>query len=173
MPYATLEDVLVGFPAVGTLLGTGSLDVTSVQVQSYFIANAEGMVNAALRDRYIVPLADTVDPVIRRATVDIVICDIVKDRLPKTPEYILQRCSGAMKTLEKIRDGKLDIGSADERTDNATSDMEVWSTTQEHHGTFAPTIDPIDQTVDRDQVIEQNDIRENDQGSRGSFFDDC
>lgn len=172
MAYATLEEVIVGFPAISTLIGAGSLDVSSVQVQSYFIANAEAMVNAALRDRYVVPLAAPVDPVIRRATVDIVICDMVKDRLPKTPEFIDRRCQSAMATLTKIREGKLDIGSA-EPTSNGSGDMEVWSSTQEHHPTFDPTIDPIDQTVDRDRINEQNDIRENDIGSRGKLLDDC
>ena len=172
MPYATLDDVLIAYPQIGSMIGTGSYDVSSTNVESYFIANAEAQVNAALRDRYVVPLAEPVDPLIRKATVDIVICDMVRDKLPKTPEFIVDRCTRVMAMLGKIRDGKLDIGSAEAITSTDGTDLEVWSTTQQHHGTFDPTIDPIDQTVDRDRVKEEVNERTNDLGGR-NYYDDC
>jgi len=129
-------------------------------------------VNAAVADRYVVPLAEPVSGVIRRAVVDIVICDMVSDKLPKTPEFLQRRCDRAMTTLGKIRDGKLDLTSQTLTSSNG-GDFEAWSSTQQHHPTFSPVLDPVDQTVDRDFVNAENDEREGDHGARGTFFDDC
>ncbi len=170
MAYATINDIFGRFPAIATNVGTGQYDVTSVQVSSVFIAQAEGVVNAYLRQRYIVPLdANSIDPLITRITADLAICDMLVDKLPKVPEFAAGRCEHAMDLLKMIQSGKLDLGGA---TDASTTggDLEAWSTTQDYHPVFSPVIDPVDQRVDTDRI--ENDVsdRKGDGGFLGSRF---
>jgi phage gp36-like protein len=57
VPYATIDDVFGRYKPINTMVGIGSYDVTSVQVSSIFVADAESFVDAYLGARYEVPLA--------------------------------------------------------------------------------------------------------------------
>ena len=48
MAYATIDDVFSRYAPINTMVGTGANDVTSVEVSSIFIADAESFMNAYL-----------------------------------------------------------------------------------------------------------------------------
>lgn len=162
--YATIDDVTKRFRPIESSIGSGEFDVASVDVASIYIVDAEALIDAALRTRYIVPFT-TVDPLITHIASDLAICNIMRDKLPETPEWIESRCQRAMDWLEKIQDGKLDLSSDAVVVTVNTGDTEAWSSTQDYHTVFNPVLDPLCQTVDDDRVESANDEREDDAGS--------
>jgi len=167
--YATIDDVFGRFPAIATNVGTGQFEVTSDDVSSVFIAQAEGIVNAYLAQRYLVPLGTaSLSPLITMITADIAICDMLVDKLPQVPEFAQNRCSKAMELLEKIQSGKLDLHLATETT--TPTDLEIWSNTMNFHPIFNPVLKPTQETVDTDRVEDALGDRDDDAGLLGSRF---
>lgn len=157
MSYATINDVFRRYPPISTAVGTGEYDVASVDVDSTFIAGAEGMVNGFLSARYTVPLPS--DPLITRLTADIAIYDILAQRLPEMPDFMQTRYDQALKMLGMIRDGKMSVNSA---TIVTTGDWEAYSTTMGFHGIFSPVLDAECQIPDSGRVEQDGDEREDD-----------
>ncbi len=155
MSYATIADVLGRYAPLKTLVGSEDTQVSSIGVSSLFIADAEAMVNAYVSRRYEVPL-NPVNPLITQIASDLSIFNMLVEKLPGTPDFFQPRYDRAIKNLEMLRDGEMNLSS---QTLVTSGDQEAFSTTQNFHPVFSPVLDPIDQRVDKDQVDSDKDDR--------------
>ena len=152
MAYASIDDVFARFPAIATNVGTGQYDVTSNQVSSTFIRMVEGLIDAKLSQRYVVPLSTTsLSPLITMITADLAIFDMLVDKLPTVPEFAQGRYDRAMDLLKMICEGKLDLPGATEASTTG-GDLEIWSTTMDYHPVFSPVLGELEQAADSDRV---------------------
>ncbi len=159
MPYATIDDVFGRYKPINTMVGEGSYDVTSVQVGSVFVADAESFVDAYLGAKYVVPLV-FVPPVITQITSDLAIFNMVVEKQPNVPDHMQARYDRSVTMLERFRDGDMVLtGSV---TTVSTGDQEVWSSNQEFHSTFSPVLNELDQAADRDWIEDERDDRVDD-----------
>lgn len=165
MSYATIDDVFARYNQIETMVGSGTRDVTSVEVSSVYIADGESFVDLHLNQRYVVPL-NPVEPVITQITSDLAIFNMMVERLPKTPDFMQGRYDRSMRLLRDIRDGKMSLNSG--ASLGGSGDEEVWSSNENYHSTFSPALDPDCQTVDTDQVEADRSTRSNDAGGCGS-----
>lgn len=158
MPYATIDDIFARFP-VSTLVGSGSNEVSSLEVSSVYIADAESIVDAHLSQRYTVPL--NVEPIIKHITSDLAIFSMLAERTGRVPQVMQSRYDRALAYLVALRDGQMNL-NPNSQTFNSSADEFVWSTTQDYHPTFSPVLDDIDQRVDEDWVDFDKDQRVDD-----------
>jgi phage gp36-like protein len=154
--YATITDIFGRYPPINTMVGTLANEVSSVNISSMYIADAESMVNAYLAARYTVPLA--AEPIITQITTDLAIFAMCTDRLPRVPEFMQGRYDRAMSHLEKLRDGAMILNPASQ-TLVSTGDNFAFSTTQSYHPVFSPVLHELDQQVDTDQVRYDRNVR--------------
>src|SRR5690349_10824179 len=103
MAYATLQDVLTRYNPLTTMIGSGTQEVTSEQISSGFLVDAEAYVNAFLAAKYQIPVGN--EPLVTQITCDIAICKIIQDRAPKIPDFMNNRCIAANSLLGMLRDG--------------------------------------------------------------------
>jgi hypothetical protein len=162
MPYAGFDDVFKRFPAIKTMVGTGVSDVETLDVASVYVAGAEGVVDAYLASRYVVPLATS--PLITKITCDIAIYDLGVDRMPRIPEWMQKRYDMSIQLLEKLRDGDM-LLNPQSYTTVTTGDNEAWSSTASYHPVFSPVLKDIEQSEDRDFVDYERDARSSDIGT--------
>lgn len=73
------------------------------------IAKADSTIDSKLRDRYNLPLSPLPD-VIRDCAVDIAIYNIYTRKMPEAPASRKDRKDDAIRTLERIAEGKQSIG---------------------------------------------------------------
>lgn len=173
MAYATIDSVFNRFPAIASNVGTGEYEVASVEVASTFIAQAEGLIDAYLSERYIVPLSSTsLSPLITRIAADLAICDMLVDKLPTVPEFAVRRCVDAKELLKKLAKGELDLPLAT-LANTTGGEFEIWSTTMEYHPVFSPILDPLEQTPDVDRVDDDLTDRDDDAGLDARFRNPC
>ena len=144
MAYATFDDVISRYRPIQTMIGTGTNDVTTVDVTSIYVAGAEGIVNAYLGAKYAVPLQT--EPIITKITADIAIHDMLADRASRVPEIAGVRYTNATSLLGMLRDGEMVLTSS--QTLITSGDQEAYSSTSSYHPTFSPVLDPLDQQVD-------------------------
>lgn len=157
MPYAVFDDVLNRFPPASTLVGSNAnTQVTTVEVSSVYISDAEGYVNAFLRAKYSIPLS--AEPIITMVTADIAIYRLVEDRLPRIPDFAEKRFIAANSILSMLRDGKMVLSSS--QTVQGSGDQEAYSTVGSYHPIFSPVLDAVEQKVDADYVTAEKDTRE-------------
>jgi len=163
MSYATIDDVFTRYPRIESMVGSGTNDVTSLEVSSSYIADAESYVDAYLGAKYVVPFSSA-PTIVRWLTADIAICNMVFEHTKKAPQLINDRWERINSTLDKLRDGKMTLvgGSV---TEVSSGDQEVWSTTQDWHPTFSSVLDPTEQRVDRDHSLSDRADRQGDGGS--------
>ena len=161
MSYATIDDVFKRYKPIRTLVGSEDTQVTSIEVSSIFISDAESLIDAILAKRYTVPLA-VYPAYITQMAADIAIFNILTDHLPGKPDFFQPRYDRAMNMLMMINSGDLVVASA---TIVTSGDQEAWSTTQDYHPAFSPVIEPEDQTVDKDRVDADLDQRTDDIGA--------
>ena len=164
MTYATISDVFKRYQPIQTIVGSETLQVTSVDVASIFLNDAESFIDAILAKRYTVPLT-VVPAYITQITADIAIFNILLEHLPKVPDFFQPRYDRAMDMLAMINSGDLLVTSA---TPVSAGDQEAWSTTDGYHPVFSPVLDPMDQTVDDDRVDADNTTRVGDIGAAGT-----
>ena len=155
MPYATIDDVFGRFP-IDTLVGSGGSNVTSIEVSSVYISDAEGIVDMFLGSKYVIPLNKT--PVVTMITSDLAIFHMLAERSGRVPQAIQSRYDRAMSYLEGLRDGDM-ILNGNSQTLSASGDSFAWSTTQDYHPTFSPVLGELDQRVDTDWVDAEKDLR--------------
>lgn len=160
-PYASLDQVLTAFKPALTAIGVNSFDVTSVEVNSYYIYSAQGVVDAYAARRYITPL-EPVPAVITKLTVDLAIYDLFRDKSLRAPDFMNDRYEQAISMLKDISEGKINLPGA---TETASGDNFAYSTGAGYHPTFSPVLDETDQTVDSDFVNDELDDRFNDVSS--------
>lgn len=151
MPYATFSDVTVRYRPITTMVGTGPFDVTSEEVSSVYIAQAESYVDGYLAVRYQVPLT-VVSPLITQVTADLAIFHLVAEKLPQVPEFMDKRKERCDSILEMLAKGKMQIQSAS--LVGSAGDSFAWSANMDHHPVFSPVLRDADQRVDEDRVNE-------------------
>ena len=166
MSYADIDDVFKRYKPIRSLVGAGSLQVSSDDVASIFIADAEGIVDGFLGRRYEVPLTNTPSIVTQIAS-DLAIFNMLVEKLPDTPDFFQPRYDRAMSLLKMYAKGEMIIQSADVLS---SGDQEAWSSTQDYHGVFSPVLDDIKQAVDSDRIDSEKDDRS---GDAGYDADDC
>lgn len=159
MAYATIGDIFSRYAPIYTMVGTGRSDVTSLEVSSIFIADAESFVNAHLGRRYTVPVA--VEPIVTMITADIAISNMMFEKLGELPNFMQPRYERAMMMLEKLSDGSLVLTSSSTSI-VTTGDNFAWSTNIDYHSIFSPVLDELDQAADLDQIRADKDERVND-----------
>jgi phage gp36-like protein len=138
------------------MVGTLANEVSSVNVSSIYIADAESYINAYLGARYTIPL--TPEPIITQLTSDLAIFAMCVDRLPRVPEFMQGRYDRAMSVLDKLRDGTMVLNPASNSL-VASGDNFAFSTTQSYHPVFSPVLHELDQQVDTDQVRYDRNVR--------------
>lgn len=158
MAYATIDDVFARFP-VHTLVGTGTNEVTSLEVSSIYIQDAEGMVDAFLGSKYVTPL--TTVPIITQITADLAIFNMLAERAGRVPQAIQTRYDRVMSYLEMLRDGEM-VLNANSQTLSSSGDSFAWSSTGSYHQTFSPVLDELDQRADQTWVDDEKDARVDD-----------
>lgn len=149
MAYAAIDDVFSRYKPIRTLVGVGSFEVSSEDVSSIFILDAESFVDAYLSRRYVTPLA-TVPAMITQVTADLAIFNMMTEKQIQVPDAMQARHDRSIKTLEMLRDGEMNLPSA--VTMVSTGDNEAWSAQQDYHSTFSPVLDELEQRVDEDWV---------------------
>lgn len=167
MAYATINDVFTRYKPIASMVGTGSVDVTSQDVSSIFIQDAESFINAHLAARYDVPV--TTEPVITQITADLAIFHMMAEKMTRVPDFMQERYNRSISILDKLTDGKM-LLVASGTTRVTTGDSEAWSPTGDFHPVFHPVLDPLDQAADRDYINEGRDERSGD-GPLGSDSD--
>ena len=105
MAYATITDVFARYKPIGSMVGAGSLDVTSDDVASIFISDAEGFMNAFLAARYVVPV--TTEPLITMIAADLAISNMMFEKLGAIPDFMQGRYNRAEGYLTKLTTGEM------------------------------------------------------------------
>lgn len=159
MAYATIGDIFARYAPIYTMVGTGKNDVTSLEVASIFIADAESFVNVHLAKRYQIPVA--VEPVITMITADLAIANMMFEKMGELPNFIQPRYDRSMMMLEKLAGGDL-ILTSNSTSIVTTGDNFAWSTNMDYHSIFSPVLDELDQAADKDQVEADKDERVDD-----------
>ena len=148
MAYADLNDVLVRYRPIRTMIGSRDLNVTSVEVTSVYIAQAEAYVDAFLGNRFVVPFTGR-PPLITQITSDLAIFFLLAEKTPSVPEFMDSRRQRADELLKMLADGELTISSATPVT--SAGDNYAWSSNMGYTPVFSPVLDELDQRVDSDR----------------------
>jgi phage gp36-like protein len=166
MAYATLSDLLVRYRPISTMIGSGGYDVTSEEVNSVYIAQTEAYIDAYLGQRFAVPFAAPVNPLITQIASDLSIFFLLAEKMPSVPDFMDQRRQRADALLAQLAAGTLIIASAS--LVGSAGDNFAWSPTMGRIPVFSPVLADLDQRVDRDRVISE-------QVNRGiySFGEEC
>lgn len=161
MPYAAFSDVVSRYKPITTMVGTHANDITSTEVTSQFIADAESFVDAYLGSRYAVPLSAPIPSLITQVTADLAIFNLAAEKLPRVPDFMQPRYDRAIRTLEMLRDGKMTLTGTGV-TLITSGNQEAWSPTTGTHPVFSPVLDELDQRADVDYINSELDDREDD-----------
>ena len=159
MAYATITDVFARYKPIGSMVGAGSLDVSSDDVASIFISDAESFMNAFLAARYETPVV--AEPIVTMIASDFAIANMLFEKLGQLPDFMQGRYDRGLKYLEDLRDGKMLLNTASQ-TLLSSGDNEAWSSTGSYHTIFSPVLNELDQAVDRDHVNADRDARDGD-----------
>lgn len=159
MAYATIGDIFARYAPIHTMVGTGTNDVTSLEVSSIFIYDAESFVNAHLAKRYVTPVAG--EPIVTMITADLAIANMMFEKLGEIPNFIQPRYDRAIMMLEKLAAGDL-LLTSNSTSIVTTGDNFAWSTNMDYHSIFSPVLDELDQAADKDQITADKDERVND-----------
>lgn len=161
MAYATIDDVFARYKPIGSMVGAGSLDVTSDDVSSVFIADAESFMNAFLAARYIVPV--TTEPMVTMLASDLAISNMMMEKLGAIPDFMQGRYDRSVSFLEKLAAGDMLLVAASTQL-VSSGDSEAWSSTGSFHPVFSPVLEDVDQVEDIDYVNAEKDTRIGDGG---------
>jgi len=159
MAYASFESLLTRYKPVGTMIGAHSMSVSTADVSSVFILGAEGIIDGYLAARYAVPVPAT--PLITRIACDLATFDMMAEKLPQVPDFMIDRYNRSIKLLEMLRDGEMQLTSG---TLVTSGDQEAWSNNQGRHPIFSTVLDIENQGPDIDQVRADLDERAGDPG---------
>lgn len=157
MAYASFDDVIARYRPMSTIVGSDTQMVRTLDVTSIFVYGAEGIMDAYLARKYVTPVP--AGPLITQIASDLSIFNILVEHQPQVPDYMKDRYDRAIKLLEQIAAGELVLTSATVLT---TGDQEAWSSTQNYHTIFDPTLTPDEQVVDVDRRTAAQDERSSD-----------
>jgi phage gp36-like protein len=146
MSYSTIDDVFAMYPPINTAVGSYDNQVTSLEVSSRYIANADSLMDSFLAKRYAVPVPTS--GIVTMISADLSIFAILVEKIPQVPDYMQKRYDRAMELLKWLADGTIVVQSA---TTIATGDQEAWSTNQGYHPIFSPVLSAEEQRVDQDR----------------------
>lgn len=149
MAYATADDVIRRYNPINTMIGTGSMQVSTVDIASVYISDSEAIINAYLSRRYVLPL--NAEPLLTDLTADIAVCRILRERAPRFPDFMEKRYTDAMSLLVQIRDGGMDLLSSSGVTISSGGDQFAWSNVIED-GQNGPVFRSIESESDLDCV---------------------
>lgn len=149
MAYATIDDVFARYKPIRTLVGVGSFQVSSDDVSSIFVLDAESFVDAYLSRKYETPITP-VPAMITQVSTDLAIFNMMVEKQIQVPDAMQARYDRSVKTLEMLRDGEMTLPTS--VTMVSTGDNEAWSAQQDYHSTFSPVLDELQQRVDEDWV---------------------
>jgi phage gp36-like protein len=124
MSYATFSDVLKRYNPLNTMIGSGTQDVSTTDISSIYIADAESLINAFLARTYIVPV--TTEPLITQIACDIAIYKVLEDRAPRIPDFAATRYTNVMSLLMMLAQNKI-VLTASGTAANSGGDEEAWS----------------------------------------------
>lgn len=125
MPYANATDVIKRYNPITTMLGVGSLQVSTIDIASVYIQDAESIINAYLARRYVLPLNN--EPILTDLASDIAVFRILSDRAARVPDFMEKRYTNAMSLLTMLRDGGMDLVASSGVTINSGGDQFAWS----------------------------------------------
>ncbi len=157
MTYAVLTDVFVRYAPIKTMVGSEQFDVSSVEVSSVFIAQAESYVDGWLARRYVVPLS-TCPPLITQVTADLAIHAMLAEKTPQVPEWMDKRRDRAENILKMLAEGTMTLGSSVTAVSTG-GDNYAWSNNLGNHPVFDPVAGELYQTPDIDQVRAAREAR--------------
>ena len=124
MAYADINDVFSRFKPIRTMIGAGSFEVASLDVNSIFVSDAESLVDAYLAKRYVVPITP-VPSLITQIASDLTIFNLLTEKQVQVPDSFQARYDRSIKTLEMLRDGEMTLPSSVSQV--STGDNEAWS----------------------------------------------
>lgn len=156
MAYATIDDVFKRYPPIQTMVGSGINEVASVDVGSIYISDAEGLVNAYIGARYIVPVQP--EPIITWLTSELAIYNMVRDKQPRIPEFMQSRYDRAMEALKALSEGTMTL-TASGTLVTSGGDQEAWSSTGSFTPVFSPVLNELQQRADPDWIEADKDAR--------------
>ena len=133
MSYATHDDVFKRYNPIRTLVGTTDQEVSTVDISSIYISDAENFVNAYIGVKYITPV--WAEPLITQLSSDIAIFKILEDRAPRIPEFMDRRYANAVNVLEQLRDGKM-VLTSNSTANNSGGNEEAWSNVMSYTPVF-------------------------------------
>jgi len=157
MPYATLDDLLVRYRPIRTMIGSRDLNVTSTEVVSVYISQAEAYVDAYLGNRFVTPF-ETQQPLITQSTADLAIFFMLAEKAPGIPEFMDARRQRADELLKQIAKGELALRGAT-MVGTAANNF-AWSPTMGRTPVFSPVLGELDQVVDEQRVIDELMVRD-------------
>lgn len=129
--YATSDDVFKRYPMVSNIVGSGTNQIASADVNSIYIQDGQSIVDAYLSRRYVLPL--TVEPLLTWITSDIAIYRMFEDKLPRFPDAIEKRYTNAMSMLWAIQQGKMDLTASSQQVTDG-GDQDAWSNVESYAG---------------------------------------
>lgn len=154
MAYASFDDVISRYRPLSTIVGSADQMVRTLDVSSVFVYGAEGIMDAYLSKKYVTPVPS--GPLVTQIASDLAIFNILVEKQPQVPDFMKDRYDRSIKMLEQIAAGELVLSSATVLT---TGDQEAWSSTQNYHTIFDPTLPPDEQQVDTDRYTAAQDER--------------
>jgi phage gp36-like protein len=157
--YGSFDGVLTRWKPVRTMIGSGDMQVATLDVTSVFLTDASALIDAYLGVRYSTPVPETA--LITMISCDLALFNMVVEKLPEVPDFMQGRYDRAIKTLEKLACGELAIASA---TVLGSADNFAWSSTQGYHPVFSPVAGEVYETPDKDRVEADQDERVDDEG---------
>ena len=129
MAYASADDVIRRYNPINSMIGTASMQVSTVDIASIYIRDAESIINAHLARRYVLPLAE--EALLTDLTSDIAIYRLLVDRAPRLPDFMEKRYANAMTLLEKLQKGQMDLVSSSTSINSGAGDQYAWSNVAE------------------------------------------
>ena len=158
MSYATFDDVQKRYPPISTMIGTDANDVSTADISSIYVSDAEGLINAYLGARYQTPLQT--EPLVTMLATDLALFKLMEDKLPRIPDFAEKRREHAIDLLEKLRDGKMVLST--DQTTVASGDQDAWSNVGSYHPVFSPVLGELDQAADRNFIETESALRSSD-----------
>jgi phage gp36-like protein len=133
--------------------------VSSVNVNSVYISDAESYIDAFLSVKYVTPITP-VSPLITMIASDLAIFHLLSEKLPTVPEFMDKRFARANDILTKLRDGKMQLVASVQVSSHG--DSFAWSSTQQYHPIFSPVLPETMQRPDSIRVSDDEGVRAND-----------
>lgn len=142
-PYATFDDVTKRYNPLLTMIGVGTLQVSTDDISSVYVRDAESIINGYLAGRYVLPLSP--EPLLTDLASDIAIYRVLRDRAPRIPEFMQSRYTDAMALLMSIKSGDMQLTGSDVIV-NPSGDQEAWSNVADPNGPLqnGPVFRPIE-----------------------------